>query len=581
MMISSPFINTKLLIITLCQLLFADILWALFVFNVDLWLIRITLFNTIGNIIDTTKKDIPMNCRKYLVIFLSLCVISRAHCGLASDNNGTLFSKAESFQHNGRYLEALSFYRDIFLNGDAGAIGADLYKNIGDIYYEFIGDDVHALAMYKILLEKFPRVVCAPLIQHRIAWILLASGKKKEALAQYRNILTANADYSTTHNIKQEMQQVEAGWLFGRESEISIKRLFPRQVRILLVDDADHIEITSQARMELSTPLITSPATITINKACTCKAASENILVEHYGTFKGPLKIAVTGEGCIALNNSEYRGDMWLYARQGKIAVVNHVALEEYLYGVLSREVPSSWPEAALQAQAIAARTYALYHMAKRSAEPYDLFSTTASQVYGGTRQEKQSSRDAVDKTKHLVLAYNHNLALALYHANSGGETTTTENIWGFSLPYLNGRQDDFSSRAPRCNWDTSLSAEDIYAGLRGFGLQTNSVNFIAPLEKDSSGRIKKLVVDSSAQQLYLSGNSFRLIIGPGRVKSSHFDVARNDQTFIFKGTGYGHGAGMSQWGAYEMARNNFSGKQILEFYYPGTELVKAQISAQ
>ena len=93
----------------------------------------------------------------------------------------------------------------------------------------------------------------------------------------------------------------------------------------------------------------------------------------------------------------------------------------------------------------------------------------------------------------------------------------------------------------------------------------------ITPLQRDRSGRITRLALQEGKRTSYLSGNSFRLLAGPAQIKSAHFTVERNNQSFIFNGSGYGHGVGMSQWGACNMARQGYRAEQILQWYYPGT----------
>jgi stage II sporulation protein D len=282
---------------------------------------------------------------------------------------------------------------------------------------------------------------------------------------------------------------------------------------------------------------------------------------------------AAAGTG-IQVHGQIYRGSLRAYLREGRMMLVNHLPLEEYLYGVLAKEVPASWPQAALQALAIAARTYALYNILKKNTEPFDVFATTASQAYGGLASEKGPCRQAVDETRGLVLSFDRKLALALYHANSGGMIETPEDIWGWPAPYLAAKPDSFSRDTKNSQWERTLAAEDIAGCLRRAGLALPEPGTIKPLQRDRSGRITRLALQADIRTVYLSGNSFRLLAGPGRIKSANFSVERNSQSFIFSGSGYGHGVGMSQWGACAMARQGHSAEQILQWYYPGTNIV-------
>jgi stage II sporulation protein D len=255
--------------------------------------------------------------------------------------------------------------------------------------------------------------------------------------------------------------------------------------------------------------------------------------------------------------------------------VVNHIPLENYLCGVLPREMAPSWPPEALKAQAVAARTYALYHMLLRRTDAYDVLSTTSSQVYGGSEKDYPSVRSAVEATRGLVLAEGGRLALTLFHANSGGMTESCENIWGGRLSYLSSVEDPFSKNRPGDAWEKTLTAEEITAGCVQFGIAAGAVQELAPVERSASGRIQKLKVVTDSQTFFLSGNSFRLIAGPGKIKGAHFEVQKKKGRFVFNGHGYGHGAGMSQWGANAMAKKGFDYRAILGLYYPGGQIVR------
>ena len=152
--------------------------------------------------------------------------------------------------------------------------------------------------------------------------------------------------------------------------------------------------------------------------------------------------------------------------------------------------------------------------------------------------------------------------------------TESAAEIWGWPAPYLTGRKDEFSTDMKGFQWECSLAGNDLQENFKQFGLPLPAIKNIFPLERGPSGRIQKLGIETGGQTVYLSGNSFRLIAGPGKIKSSQFTVTGKEQKFSFEGRGFGHGAGMSQWGACQMARKGHSFEQILQFYYPGTKIV-------
>jgi stage II sporulation protein D len=275
----------------------------------------------------------------------------------------------------------------------------------------------------------------------------------------------------------------------------------------------------------------------------------------------------------LQVNGRWYRSRVSARAENGRVLVVNHVGLEQYLYGVLPRETYVSWPEAALQAQAVAARTYALYHMLVRLGYSYDVLSTTASQVYGGLDGEHPATNRAVDATRDVVLFNGRQLVLALYHANSGGVVEAVEDVWGARLPYLRRVVDTPSLQGRGALWTCSLSASEVVERLVNYGVACETIDSIQPVKRSGSGRVEQVALTGQGASLVISGNSLRLMLGPSVVKSTRFIVEKADKSFVFSGTGYGHGVGMSQWGAYAIAKNKDDYQSILAHYYPGAEL--------
>jgi stage II sporulation protein D len=485
-----------------------------------------------------------------------------------------LFRVAKEHQEDGRYFEALSFYRDLLMNKWPQRLSVILFKNVGDIYYEFLEDDTKALACYEQLLEKFPQKSFMPTIHHRVAKISFRQGKRQKAIFHYKYIFASFPDYYRDNQLHAEIEKQERGEELLEEILLSIERSFPQYIRVLLQEACEQVQLSSEEGLEIFGLKSFARFKISPNEKIQCEIRNDKIYIRNVGLFKSPLGIKPIDKGCISFNGKSYRGHLRIYVKEEKLFIVNLAELEEYLYGVLPHEVPSSWPLSALKAQAIAARTYALYHMAKREHELFDVFSTTASQVYGGKDRERTSTRRAVDETRGLVLCNDNKIILALYHANSGGETEPSETVWGRRYVYLNGQKDEFSKYLPGASWDKLLSGDEISRRLMHFGFSEQIIEEIVPVERSNSGRITKLKIVLGDETLLLSGNSFRLMINPGKVKSANFSIEKKGRKFLFKGTGYGHGVGMSQWGAYQMAKKGYDYDRILKFYYPEVQIV-------
>ncbi|GDX72076.1 hypothetical protein LBMAG39_05090 [Cyanobium sp.] len=297
------------------------------------------------------------------------------------------------------------------------------------------------------------------------------------------------------------------------------------------------------------------------------------------------------------LQQRRYRGRLQLRLEAGQLQVVNHVPLETYLPSVVGSEMPASWPLEALRAQAVAARTYAL--KARKPAALFDLQATTASQVYKGVEAETPSTRAAVEGTRGLVLTYDDALIDAVFHSSSAGSATESSGqLWPRQLPYLVSVP-DFDRESPVRDWRQPLDAALLG---RAFP-ELEAVTAIEVVSTTATGRVRQARVLGPSGQLLLSGAQLRSRLG---LKSTwvRFElvpmVAPQAEAplaavtlpplpaltlpppatptlevlqLVAVGRGYGHGIGMSQWGALGLARQGESFAAILRHYYRGTQL--------
>lgn len=288
------------------------------------------------------------------------------------------------------------------------------------------------------------------------------------------------------------------------------------------------------------------------------------------------------------------------------LTVVNVVPVEEYLYGVVGKEMSPSWHREALKAQAVAARTYAISHKNYFASRGFDMTDDTSSQIYAGINGESPSIIAAVDATRGEILTYGGKPIDAFFCSTAGGWTENSENVWGSRIPYLRGVSDD-SSRMPSYRWSVTTTPEKLAANLTAAGKGVGKVRSItlSPLgkrpmavsDRGVSGRVLSMTVNGSAGSVRVTGNAFQSIYG---LKSTLFDFSqggavpdpdsgrkRRSATMTVKagvpitiyGYGWGHGLGMSQYGAYQMAQEHGSAdtyyRTILTHYYTGTRLEK------
>ncbi|MGH2398942.1 MAG: SpoIID/LytB domain-containing protein, partial [bacterium] len=254
----------------------------------------------------------------------------------------------------------------------------------------------------------------------------------------------------------------------------------------------------------------------------------------------------------------------------GRLTAVNELGLEEYLYGVLKMEVNPAWPSEALKAQAVAARTLALYSLGRFRAEGYDVRATTDSQVYGGISAEDPRTTAAVDVTRGEIVSFAGRPIFAAYHSDSGGFTENSEHVWGGRYAYLKAVPDPFTSATP---WVARVDAAAFEDRLRRAGHVVSGITAMDVTGLTPSGRAGAVKITSTSGVLTLRATELRAMLGADALKSTMFTVRLlpgEPAVVEFAGRGSGHGVGLSQWGARGQALVGKSYTDILRYYYSG-----------
>ncbi|MDD3851798.1 MAG: SpoIID/LytB domain-containing protein [Firmicutes bacterium] len=307
----------------------------------------------------------------------------------------------------------------------------------------------------------------------------------------------------------------------------------------------------------------------------------------------------------------------------GNITVVNTLPLQQYLYGVVPREVSPDWHMEVLKAQAVAARNFAAVNLNKHGDFGFDVCSGTDCQVYGGLDSESQSTSIAVDETARQMIYYKGSPITAFFHASSGGHTENSENVWSISLPYIKAVDDSFDAGSPHDSWQRVYTSGQINSILAEHGINIGSIKDIKVDSYTPTGRSLALTIQGSRGSTVLEKERSRAIFGYNDLKSTLFTVetdadlfvlggvgqpvgkigvagatavnsagikgleegpdiltvssgrdyapvSKYPTRFIFNGRGWGHGLGMSQWGAKGMAEAGYSYMEILQYYYKG-----------
>ena len=243
------------------------------------------------------------------------------------------------------------------------------------------------------------------------------------------------------------------------------------------------------------------------NKIVKLLPHDKGIEILEKGVYSGPIKIISVGNTKIVVvfngQKYRYRGDIEIDIdkEHRKLNVINIIGIEEYLYGVLKKEISPRWPAEALKTQAIAARTFAIFNMNKYIDKGYNICASTNSQAYGGVNHEDPLTNKAVDETRGVIMTYKGKPINAVYHSDSGGYTEDSENVWGSFLPYLRSVKSKFEEKVfpPYHTWTCSIDEKDLTKKLQKQGYTINSVVSIEPVNKSETGRISELdfIVDN------------------------------------------------------------------------------------
>jgi len=276
----------------------------------------------------------------------------------------------------------------------------------------------------------------------------------------------------------------------------------------------------------------------------------------------------------------------WIERRSGRLLITMTMPLEEYVADVLMAESGGFENEESQKAMAVVARTYALRFIGQHAKDGFDFCDTTHCQVFGW-KGANAAVRSAVNATRGEILRYEGRPAETYYHQNCGGTTAAAQEAWpGITEPYLTSHADSYCAAHGAMLWETTLRVDEIERALRAAGLKTPAGwRRIEISARSESGRALRLkLAGGSGGNALLSGSTFRFAVnrelGWDKIRSGLFEVRSAGTDVVFSGRGSGHGVGLCQAGAEEMAREGKSYQEILSFYYPGTQLAAPEASS-
>ena len=278
----------------------------------------------------------------------------------------------------------------------------------------------------------------------------------------------------------------------------------------------------------------------------------------------------------IWVGSKRYAGLINIKNLKNQIFAVNIIGIEKYLKSVVGSEMPHKWPLEALKAQAIASRTYALK---KTGDELYDIDSTQRDQVYNGLESKTYTTNKAVNHTRSLVITHKNKLINALFHSSSAGMTENSEDVWRNKYPYLISVK-DFDQNNPKMYWKKTFSNKELQILFPKIG----GINDFEILDITKTGRIKNIKLIGNYGSLDFSGTNLRKKMGlkstlfrfkfiKNNIQQEKNEINNLNYSLVISGMGAGHGVGMSQWGAKQLAMNGYKAKDILEYFYTGIKI--------
>ncbi|GAB4390340.1 MAG: SpoIID/LytB domain-containing protein [Thermodesulfovibrionales bacterium] len=298
------------------------------------------------------------------------------------------------------------------------------------------------------------------------------------------------------------------------------------------------------------------------------------ILDEDFNRVPAPgerLSLLDTKEGRLFLGYSEYSGKIEAWKGEKGLYLINELPLEEYVEGVVKAETGKDWAYEALKAQAVIVRTYVLHQKKANLDRQYNVTSTVLHQLYRGKNSDSIITA-AVAATEGEVLTYGGEPIVAYYHSTSGGRTELPEEVFGRSYPYLTSVETP-NNLSPYSIWTRRIPLKEIEEATGVKHLRGMEV-----LSLTKTGRVKELRLISNPSTADLKATDFRRMLGWKKLPSTNFSLTVNGDTAVFEGKGYGHGVGLCQWSALEMAKAGKTYREILDYFYPGAELVRYEV---
>ena len=493
----------------------------------------------------------------------------------------------------GQYLEAIEAFNTAFEMGTDGDLRTEALLERANVLAVFLDAPDDAIRVYDELITQYPKSSGAESALYR-AGMVLFDGAQYARAAQYFERYLAEYPQGAAHgSVEFLLSQSRSKTAPTSTPSLSMATRPPAKASPTPVAPPSPpgatpslptealpsaVEVRVRILKGHARVRVESEGTLTVTPAGSSTHAVDLAATAGRVTFdqgQTAREVTVRSDRPFVLHAGalarHYRGHLSVRADGGTLVLINGVGIEEYLYGVVTKESVASWPAEALKAQAIASRTYALYQVQHRQQREFDMVDDEGSQVYGGVEGEGPSGRRAVDATRGVILAYRGRPLYAMFTANSGWYTGDPAFVFDQPLPYFAAVPDSHSPTQQLGRWTRSYTGAEIRRKLADIGVELGPIRAIEPRKTCPSGRIimAAIVDDHGAHVMRTRPTLGRALSLPEIL----LNVEHRGDQFVFKGGGFGHGVGLSQWGAKDMADKGLTAKDILAFYYRGAEL--------
>jgi len=432
-------------------------------------------------------------------------------------------------------------------------------------------------------------------------------------------ILSMTIPMSSTA-IDPKYETVKIGIYYGSSAKDSVQITSDAGFNVGYMDGGNFIHLYSFGESSLSV-------------APTGNSATINVAGSVYDINGGNYAFAPIN-GIVKINGAPYRGGVeFIPDSNGKLTVINFVNINDYIAGVVGKEMSSSWPIEALKAQAVCARSFTITTWNKHSHQGFNLCGTQDCQAYLGMSGESESTRRAAAETRDQVVKYGSKIVETLYSSSHGGSSAYSKYVWGSELPYLTAVEDNFEANTgnPYETWTVVLTKADIEAKLKAKSINIGEVVDFKVTGADEFGRTYEVTIYGSNGTYVIKNDKTRTFFGlksqkyritpsnaapAGPVqKEVEFSIVPNEyayasgvfvdalgafhnqtsgasfwnsgsstanqnptpesvaQYYTLTGHGWGHGLGMSQYGAKGMANLGYDYVAIIEHYYKGAKV--------